>query len=120
MTMRFEGRELKPYAEPVTERELREGTVYFFVHFADEEMLIPTMEPFVYVGKNLESEDTDRIYFQDVESFSRGVRYNTATDGDDAVFQTGSQDELGHIFEYEHAIDQLLACALRRRKSEHL
>jgi hypothetical protein len=39
--MRFEARELKSYAEPVTASQLREGEIYFSVQFADESMLIP-------------------------------------------------------------------------------
>lgn len=117
MTMLFEQRELKSYAEPISDRELQEESVYFFVNFVDEEMLIPTMETVVYVGKNLEADDVDQVYFQDIASFRRGVRYETAGEGDDAVFQSGSQHELGHVFEYEHALDVLLACSIRREKS---
>lgn len=117
MTSLFEARELKSYAEPVSKEDLEEGTVYFFVNFVDEQLLIPTLEPVVYVGRNLEPEDVDQVYFQDVVSFINDVRYNTASDGDDAVFQTGSENELGHVFEYEHALDQLLACALRRKRT---
>jgi hypothetical protein len=112
--MRFE-RELKPYAEPVSERELKEGEIYFFVNFVDDEMLIPTMETVVFVGKNLDRGDTDRVYFQDIDSFRRGIRFSTAQDEDFAMFQSGSQSELGHVFEYEGALDVLMACSVRRR-----
>jgi len=116
MVMFFEARDLKSYAEPISEQELKEGSVYFFVNFVDEEMLIPTMEAVVYAGKNLQADDMDQVYFQDVASFRRGVRYETAGEGDDAIFHAGSRNELGHVFDYEHALDQLLACSLRRRK----
>ena len=33
--MHFEGRELKPYAEPVSKSELREGETYFAVNYVD-------------------------------------------------------------------------------------
>ena len=39
--MRFEARELHPYAEPLTASELREGVTYFLVNFVDEKGLIP-------------------------------------------------------------------------------
>jgi hypothetical protein len=71
----FDGRELKPYAEPVSSSELSEGTVYFAVNFVDEEMLIPTMETLVFVGRNLEPDDVGEVYFQDVASYREGVRY---------------------------------------------
>lgn len=117
MTTLFEARELKSYAEPVSEEDLQEGAVYFFVSFVDEEMLIPTFDTVVYVGRNLQPDDVDRVYFQDIESFKRGVRYETAVEGDLAIFHSGSKGELGHIFHYERALDQLLACSLRRKSS---
>ena len=115
MTMRFE-RELKPYAEPVSPVDLKEGSVYFFVSFVDGELLIPSMEPVVFVGRNLEPNEVGRVYFQDVSSFREGIRYDTTAEEHRAVFQTGSEDELGHVFGYEQALDVLLACALRRTK----
>lgn len=114
--MRFEGRELKPYAEPVAAKELKEGSIYFFVNFADEEMLIPTMQTVVYIGEDLDADDEDQVYFQDIDSFNRGVRYGGEGDGDYALFQKGSRNELGHVFMFEHALDVLLTCSLRRRK----
>lgn len=117
MTNRFEARELKTYAEPISADELKEGSVYFFVNFVDEEMLIPVMGTVIFIGENLEPGDANRVYFQDIDSFNRGVRYNDEGDGDYAQFQTGSKNELGHVFDYEHALDQLLACSLRRKSS---
>jgi hypothetical protein len=117
MTMLFEARELKSYAEPISEGDLKEGAVYFFVSFVDEEMLIPTFDTVVYVGRSLQADDVDQVYFQDIVSFKRGVRYETAVEGDFAVFHSGSRSELGHVFHYERALDQLLACSLRRRSS---
>ena len=117
MTMRFEARELKSYAEPISADQLREGEVYFFLTFLDDKMLIPTMETVAFVGRNLEPGDEDRVYFQDIESFARGVRYETALEDNPAVFHCGSQKELGHVFDFQHALDQLLACAVRRENA---
>ena len=118
MSERFEGREIKSYAEPISANELREGSIYFFVNFVDDEMLIPTMQTVVYVGENFEPGDNDQVYFQDIESFNRGVTYTSEPDGDVAVFQTGSKHELGHVFDFEHALDVLLACSIRRQKRQ--
>lgn len=115
--MRFEARELKTYAEPISADDLKEGAVYFFVSFTDEQMLVPVMDTVVYIGENLESGDENQVYFQDIMSFNRGVEYGGEGDGDHALFQSGSKNELGHVFDYEHALDQLLACSLRRKKS---
>jgi hypothetical protein len=117
MTTHFEGRELKSYAEPITSDELREGEVYFFVNYVDEAFLIPTITTVVFAGRNLEEGDENQVYFQDVESYMRGVRYDSATADDAAVFECGSQNELGHVFDYEHALNQMLACSLRRKNA---
>jgi len=55
--MRFEERELKPYAEPVAASLLKQGEVYFSVQFADEDMLVPIMETLVFAGRNLDPND---------------------------------------------------------------
>jgi hypothetical protein len=115
--MRFEGREQPSYAEPVTPAELREGGVYFAVSFVDREMLIPTMEAVVFIGRNLQSGDFGKVYFQDIESYRRGVRYETATDDDYAQFSVGSEEEVGHIFEFERALERLMGCAIRRKEA---
>jgi hypothetical protein len=116
METRFEARELPTYADPVSVDELREGAVYFFVNFADKEMLIPTIDTVVYVGENLEADDVDQVYFQDIDSFNRGVQYGTENDGEHAIFQCGSRNELGHVFTFEQALNELLKCSLRRKR----
>ncbi len=114
--MRFEGRELKPYGEPVSASSLKVGDVYFSIQFADRDGLLPIMETWVYVGRKLDPEDTEnRLYFQDVESYQQGVRYESAT-AENAQFQVQLEQYLNHIFEHERALEQLMACSLRRRK----
>lgn len=114
--MIFEERELKPYAEPVTTSLLKEGDVYFSVQFADKEMLIPIMEAWVFAGRKLDpSDEENHLYFQDVGSYREGIRYDSATD-DNSCFQVATDQNVKHIFEYEHALDLLLLCSLRRRK----
>ncbi len=80
-------------------------------------MLIPILQPMVFVGKNLEPGDEGRVYFQDIHSYRRGVRYHSAGKDDDAEFLSGSEKETSHIFEYEHALDQLMLCSVRRKKA---
>lgn len=116
--MWFEGRELKAYAEPVAADERSQGSIYFFVHFADKDMLIPTMQAMVFIGMNLAVGDEDHVYFQDVDSFNRGVCYGGDGDGEYALFQKGSRNELGHVFTFDHALDVLLACSVRRQRLE--
>jgi hypothetical protein len=111
--MRFEERELKPYAEPVSLEELKTGETYFAVLFVDDDMRVPILEPKVFVGRDLEPGDDGQLYFQDYDSYQRGVRFDDSTGDEGAVFETGAEK---HVFEYERALDLLMVCALRRRK----
>ena len=116
--MYFAGRELKPYAEPISADDLRQGEVYFSLNYVDEKLLIPLLEPLVYVGSNLESEDIDQAYFQDVDSYRQGVTYSSRTKDDTAIFYHGPENGMKHIFKYEAALDQLMRCSLRRRNAQ--
>jgi len=116
----FEGRQLTEYAEPVSSHDLREGQLYFAVNYIDDEMLIPTMETVVFIGRNLEPGDVGQVYFQDVESHREGVSFDPNTDDGAARFQCGSEDELGHIFDYEHALEELMRCSLRHKQRGQL
>jgi hypothetical protein len=111
--MRFEERELKPYAEPVMPDQLQEGRVYFSVIFLDEDGLVPIMEPRVFIGPRAEPEG-EKLYFQDFVSYQRGIRFESPNADDEATFETGAGR---YMFEYERALDVLMACALRRKKS---
>ena len=124
--LHFEARDVPPYGEPVQGPDLVEGHVYFFLHYADDELLCPSLQPVVFLGRNLRSGDTARVYFQDLFSFRNGDRYDPALDEDVeeslgsslthttcAVF-CGSEQETGHVFMFEKALNLLLACSIRR------
>ena len=118
--MRFEGRELRPFATFVPARDLKEGTVYFATHYLDEKMLLPIMRPLVFIGKNLEPGDAGRVYFQDAESYRSGSRRDSPDADTDALFESfpeGKTGDVSAIYEYEDALDELMRCALRRRKA---
>lgn len=111
--MRFEARNLKPYAEPVLPASLKEGETYFSVQYADEELLVPIVETLVFAGRNLDDNDPALLYFQDAESYREGIRFGT--DGaENARFQLGRDGKLNHIFDYEHALEELMKCSIRR------
>lgn len=114
--MRFEGREVKPYAEPIAASDLKEESVYFLVSFLDKELLIPFMEPLIFLGRNLEADDSGQLYFQDADSQRRGIRYSAGANPE-ATFYQYSEDTLQDVFDYEHALDRLLECSLRRQKA---
>ena len=73
-------RELRPRGleRRVAATELQEESTYFSVQFVDDDMLVPIMLPLVFIGRNLNSGDVSRIYFQDAESFRRGTRSITS------------------------------------------
>jgi hypothetical protein len=112
--MRFEGRELKPYAEPVSADELREKEVYFSLQFLDEQLVVPVLEPLIFLGRNLRQGDVDRFYFQSFESF-KVTSFPPDAERDTTEFQVYGPDNLSHIFDYERALDVLLICSVRRK-----
>jgi hypothetical protein len=114
--LQFEARELRDYAEPVLATSLKEGAVYWSVQYADEDILIPLMETLVFVGKNLDGNEADLLYFQDVESYRQGVRHGSKEE-DMAKFHLRREQNLRHIFEFEQALEELLKCSLRRKRN---
>jgi hypothetical protein len=114
--MFFKQRELKPYSEPVLVTELEQDGVYFSLNYVDEEMLLPAMEPVVFIGRNLGKEDVDHLYFQDITSYGAGVRYSSDNDVP-ATFFVGAADKVRHIFEFEQALSELMRCSLRRTEA---
>jgi len=114
--MRFQERDLKDHAQPVSVNLLREGEAYFSVQYADEDMLIPIVETWIFAGRGLDPTDTEnRLYFQDVDSYLQGIRYGSALI-DNATFQVSLEENTNHIFDYEHALEELMKCSLRRRR----
>lgn len=122
--MIFESRELKSWAEFVPINKLEVGAVYFHLLYLDDDMLIPQMEPVVFIGRNLESGDADRAYFQDVDSYREGIRYSALTDETpphtehEVLFQSFQEKsgEVMAIYEFESALECLMRCSLMRRR----
>lgn len=113
--MRFEARELTEHSEPVSATSLKEGVVYWSIQYADEDLLIPLMETLVFVGKNLDGNEPDLLYFQDVESYRQGIRHGSSDEGK-AKFHLRREKKVRYIFEFEQALNELMKCSLRRRK----
>ena len=115
--MRFEAREIRPYSTPVADEALVVGATYFALHFLDEEMLLPVLEPDVYVGRNLRPTDGAQFYFQDAASYREGARWDRSAESVGGalvpVFQAGTFRE--QVYEFAEAFEALLACSLRRQ-----
>lgn len=115
----FEIDDLKPYAEFVHNDELREGTIYFKVTYLDDLTLVPMLQPYVFIGRNLSEGDEQELYFQDAVSYAAGIRLDDARDdvdiGDAYVISGPVSDPL--VMEFEQALKALITCGLRRREA---
>ena len=129
----FEGREVKPYGEYVLGADLVIGRVYFRVGYLDEDMAVPEMNAFVFLGRDLSSR-LPGLYFQDAASYLAGERLDaedfvTADDTadadadgrhwvreDDVVLRWQKHRKHGDVYEFEGALNTLLGCSLRRKK----
>jgi hypothetical protein len=116
----FPATELKPYAEPVSPNEMKEGRVYFALQFLDEELLVPVLQPLIFLGYNLDGEDPNLRYFQHFDSFIAGVRYPAPEQEELQCFEAYGPEEGKHIFEYDHALEVLMRCGLSRREIAEL
>ena len=115
--MQFEARELKSYAEPVKSDDLQIGSTYFAVNFVDIDMLIPEFRPIVFIGRDLEADDRRKVYFQDFDSYAAGVRFNGAPEeSKHAIFESGDENEVSHVFQFERGLEVLLSCSVRRQR----
>jgi hypothetical protein len=128
----FERRTLPGHLVTVPPTELVTGHVYYRVSFLDEDMVVPEMSTVVFLGRDLDAR-LHGLYFQDTESYAAGER---ATDemwasileedlldadgyswvGDDMQFDWEPGRERSSVCEFERALDQLLACSLRRQR----
>jgi hypothetical protein len=111
----FPATELPPYAEPVSPAEMHEGRVYFALQYLDQGLLVPHLEPVIFLGIDLDGESRKDRYFQDFDSYRAGVRYGEHSDSELARFEVYGPEEGKHIFDYEHALRLLMRCALVRR-----
>lgn len=113
--MKFEAREIESYADPVLAHELQKGNIYFMLNFIDNKMLVPQMNTIVFIGKNLQKDDSDACYFQDISSYEDGVRYENAGEDSYAEFYQCPTDGLSGIYDFEKALEILMYCSMRRR-----
>jgi hypothetical protein len=114
-TLHFEGRDLKPFGEFVSDADLVEGETYFAVHFVDDSMRVPEVRALVFIGRDRNLGDAGRLYFQDAASYLAGVRYDAATGEEDAEFHVVAE-QTPFVFEFERALDVLLRCSLDRQR----
>ena len=130
--MRFEARELKEYVEAVPASDLVVGQVYFKVAYADQDLMVPQLEAVVFIGRDLHPAGPG-LYYQDVDSYLVGRRFRLADlagadvfpmepdqhslawEDDESRFEYERGDGVTDVCEFDAALDQLLACSLRRK-----
>ena len=128
--MRFEGRDVKPYEEPVKTADLVVGHPYYRVGFIDEDMVVPWLEALVFIGRNLHP-DGPGLYFQDAGSFLRGERIDLAglvafpvaeDNHDHFTFEIDEkwldvypEREHARVLDFERALESLMKCSIRHR-----
>jgi hypothetical protein len=114
----FEGRELPSYAEPISSDDLKVGSVYFIVNYVDSNALIPTMLTVVFIGKNLDQKAEESYFFQDIDSYNEGVPYDFECENHNSAvanFYKCGEYEINGIYDFEHALEELMRCSLARR-----
>src|SRR5579863_673742 len=117
--MRFDARDLTSYARPIDTNDLVPGETYFSIQYADDALLIPTIETMAFVGRNLEPNDRDFLYFQDAESYLKGMEYGSKP-LKEIGFRPFREKGVKHLFEYASALDELMKCSLRRRAARKI
>jgi len=110
-------RDLPTHAEPVSASDLEIGETYFSVQYLDEDLLVPKVETLILAGKEQDTGGGAVFCFQDLDSYRQGIRHGSA-DVMKGVFYLQDERDVKHIFKYERAVDELIKCALRRRKRE--
>lgn len=116
--IRFESRDLNDYAEPVDPSSLETGKTYFLLHYADAQLLIPFMEPLLFVGRNMTPGDSDKLYFQRYPELQEVSEEETGLAERAELVVALYPVDLGAIFTFEKALEQLLKCSIRRDKIE--
>ena len=125
----FRERTVPSLAEFVPAADLKVGTTYYRVYFVDEKMLVPQLWPVVYLGEDLEP-DNPGLYFQDAGSYFSGVSYADAAwnESEDGTLRATAKNTPGpwfeveelaeesSVFHFDRALNQLLACSLRKNK----
>lgn len=106
------------YDESVRNGDLREGEIYYQVTYLDDLTLVPMLQPYVFIGRDLSEGDEQQLYFQDATSYVAGVRLDDAREGADignAHIISGTASDV-HVMEFEEALKALIKCELRRRE----
>jgi hypothetical protein len=113
-TLRFDAREIPPYAEYVDPSELAIGKTYFSVTYVDDSLVTPELRAYVFLGRNLRRGDAGKLYFQDCASYAQGFRFGVPHPDRDVEIQCFMETQYSGVYDYEPALHELMKCSLRR------
>ena len=109
-------------SQRVKPEQLEVGAVYFISGCVDRDMLVPFVQPMVFIGRNLaagDDADDRRWYFQDYESYRDGVRHHGGSgDRADAEFVVYPTDGDLSVHDLETVIARLGECLSRSRRGQ--
>lgn len=87
------------------------------VSYVDTELLIPVVEPLVFLGRDIHGDGDHRLYFQDAQSFKEHGSYPSQANGDGDVY-VFPDEGLGSILTLDEAVEELHRCIERKRSSK--
>lgn len=101
---------------------LSEGWLYFMLSYTDGDSLFPVIDPMIYLGKNIDTEDPeDRWYFQDAESYALYGAYprllQSHADNREVELYTFRDIDLIHVKDFQEICAELQECKRRRKES---
>lgn len=108
--MVFHDPDVPTRSEPIRPDQLKTGEVYWAITFVDQAMRIPSLEPRVFIGRDLEKGDRGLLYFQDAQSYLNGA--GTETDGH---IVTVDEAAATYLFDFDSALERLRQCQQRRK-----
>ena len=96
----------------INEDDLLEGNSYFLVGFFDNNLSIPDIETYIYVGKNVLPSDNDSEeeswYFQDPETYSKKGPFFEVQGKVDIDILRVDQDTLELVYNLDGVIEVLI------------
>ena len=92
-----------------------EGACYFLVGYYDEELLLPFVQTYIYLGRNVlgDAGHDSRWYFQEAESFVRNGRVVPRTGRKNEDILISPSDHLEDFLSYSQLAELLRQLAVK-------
>ncbi len=97
------------------------GKMYYWLQYHDEDLSLPSIEPVIYLGKNLEhfheGKDRDEWYFQVISDITEN---GFILSGKGRVVDSFGEDTVDSIVPLEKLAQELISCTERQRTAKAL